>query len=325
MAKLIEHEPPIYPVLAMRYGLEGWVTLSFVIARDGKVGDVVVQNSSGLLEFERAAESAALQWRYEPATWGGEPVEQCQNEVLFSFGFEDGAGARSAFTNDYAKVMRLYDEKLYEEAGAAVEELAVKRGLNLYERAWIWMLRAILARQGPDREGELVALETALIQSNDDYFEPALLRNLLLREFELEASLRRYRDALATLDRLQKLDPNGTLPAPVLEVAGQIAALRESPASFAVSGSVAAPRSQGDPLGVWQHTPLHREIAFDMIEGSIERFELRCSWQRFADTPSPETSWRMPQDWGDCSVFVFAPAGTRFRLIEYGPEPGGES
>lgn len=66
--------PPMYPPSARQAGLEGEVRLVFVITRDGAVTDVEVLSSTPGTLFNAAAVQAVRQWRFEPATRGGEPA-----------------------------------------------------------------------------------------------------------------------------------------------------------------------------------------------------------------------------------------------------------
>jgi TonB family protein len=64
---------PGYPLELMRENVEGTVTLSAVIASDGRVGQVTVLSGTNdrLNEYAR---SALLRWRFMPALRDGKPV-----------------------------------------------------------------------------------------------------------------------------------------------------------------------------------------------------------------------------------------------------------
>jgi len=70
----IHHVEPVYPEVARRAGVQGTVILEVVVGRDGNVKDIRVLRSApmGLTE---AAVAAVRQWRFEPSTLGGQPVE----------------------------------------------------------------------------------------------------------------------------------------------------------------------------------------------------------------------------------------------------------
>ena len=82
---------PRYPAALARAGREGWVQLSFVIAKDGSVIDPIIADSSGSRGFERAALSVVKKWQYSPAMVDGEAIEQCQNKVQLDFKLDTSA------------------------------------------------------------------------------------------------------------------------------------------------------------------------------------------------------------------------------------------
>jgi protein TonB len=72
-AKLINKVPPVYPALARQARIQGLVSVNVVIRKDGTV---TVQNvGAGHPLLVPAAVAAVQQWKYEPATVGGEPVD----------------------------------------------------------------------------------------------------------------------------------------------------------------------------------------------------------------------------------------------------------
>jgi TonB family protein len=71
--KLLDRVPPSYPVLARQARIQGLVSLNVVIHKDGTV---TVQNvGAGHPLLAPAAVEAVQQWKYQPTTVGGEPVE----------------------------------------------------------------------------------------------------------------------------------------------------------------------------------------------------------------------------------------------------------
>lgn len=55
--------------------VEGRVVLRILVRRDGTVGGVVINQSSGHHSLDRAASEAAASWRFQPATRDGEAIE----------------------------------------------------------------------------------------------------------------------------------------------------------------------------------------------------------------------------------------------------------
>jgi len=65
---------PAYPSSARRLGIQGKTTLRVYVAADGRVGEVMVQESAGHPDLDSAAADAVKRWRFEPARRGAEPV-----------------------------------------------------------------------------------------------------------------------------------------------------------------------------------------------------------------------------------------------------------
>lgn len=72
-AKIISRKMPVYPKIALQARLQGVVTFTAIIARDGTIQQL--QLVSGHPLFIEAATEAVRQWRYRPTLLNGEPVE----------------------------------------------------------------------------------------------------------------------------------------------------------------------------------------------------------------------------------------------------------
>ena len=72
----IQQSAPTIPAMASERGdLHGYVTLDVRVGTDGSVTDVQVTNDPLGLGCGQAAADAVRQWRFQPATQGGQPVE----------------------------------------------------------------------------------------------------------------------------------------------------------------------------------------------------------------------------------------------------------
>jgi len=65
---------PSYPAAARRAGIEGTTVLGVFVETDGRVAEVVVKQSAGHPDLDRAAADAVRRWRFEPARRGSEAV-----------------------------------------------------------------------------------------------------------------------------------------------------------------------------------------------------------------------------------------------------------
>jgi TonB family protein len=100
-ATALERQPPKFPVDAARNGNEGWVKLSFVVDENGAVVDPIIEDSSGIRDFEKASMRAIKKWQYSPAMRDGKNIEQCRNSVQLDFALDRGVKVlgKSLFVN----------------------------------------------------------------------------------------------------------------------------------------------------------------------------------------------------------------------------------
>ena len=65
---------PRYPESARRAGVQGVTTLRVRVLENGKVGEVIVDQSAGFRDLDMAAMDAVKKWLFEPARQGKSPV-----------------------------------------------------------------------------------------------------------------------------------------------------------------------------------------------------------------------------------------------------------
>ncbi|AFJ02536.1 TonB-like protein [Methylophaga frappieri] len=77
--------PPNYPRMAQRRGIEGVVTVSFIITKDGRVRDPQVISATPKNVFDDEALKAVLKWRFKAKQVDGQPVERrATQEIEFT-------------------------------------------------------------------------------------------------------------------------------------------------------------------------------------------------------------------------------------------------
>jgi protein TonB len=79
---------PIYPQEAASRGIEGYVTVEFVVDEQGNVGNVLVIDSSHRL-FEKSAIQAAQRSRFRPRVVDGVAVATSGIRKRFRFELEE--------------------------------------------------------------------------------------------------------------------------------------------------------------------------------------------------------------------------------------------
>jgi len=65
---------PSYPSTALRQGIQGTTLLRVHVLIDGRVGEVIVQESAGHPDLDQAAIDAVRRWHFDPARRGNDPV-----------------------------------------------------------------------------------------------------------------------------------------------------------------------------------------------------------------------------------------------------------
>ena len=65
---------PNYPESARRAGAQGTTLLKLRVLETGRVGEIVVEQSSGHRDLDSAAADAVKKWLFEPARMGQEPI-----------------------------------------------------------------------------------------------------------------------------------------------------------------------------------------------------------------------------------------------------------
>jgi periplasmic protein TonB len=81
--RLVHRVQPEYPGGARQQRISGTVRLHAIIANDGSIGQLELVSGDPILA--RAALEAVRQWKYQPATINGDPVEvDTTIDVIFS-------------------------------------------------------------------------------------------------------------------------------------------------------------------------------------------------------------------------------------------------
>jgi TonB family protein len=323
-AKPIKRRNPRWPRPEAEAGVEGWVVVSYVIKPDGTVEEAIIEDSSGRRAFERASASAIDDWIYEPATMNGEPVEQCHTRVLLLFELErekqNKRGAKKAFKNHYKRANQLLEKGKLKEARSKIDEIEEKFVTTLYESSRLWILRSMLQEKEGDDLGQLESLQRG-VPGGGEYVEPNVYLTVLMKIFNLQMQFQHYADALDTIEALEDLDLDNDMATKLAQFKHQVEGLRTTDQAVAIEGTIGEAREEHDGSGVWEHQLLRRTAGIEGVSGSLERVELRCDWRRVKAKPEKGRAWRIPPEWGECSIYVFGEPGSTFQLLEYASTP----
>lgn len=73
--KVLKRSPVVYPELARRQGISGFVTMNVLIDESGNVEDVEIIESKPEEIFDLKANDTVRRWKFEPATYNGKKVK----------------------------------------------------------------------------------------------------------------------------------------------------------------------------------------------------------------------------------------------------------
>lgn len=73
--KVVKRSPIVYPELARKQGISGYVAMNVLISESGNVEDVEIIESEPKEIFDLKADSTIRMWKFEPATYNGKKVK----------------------------------------------------------------------------------------------------------------------------------------------------------------------------------------------------------------------------------------------------------
>ena len=322
-AKIVDRAPPVYPPFAEVDRMEGWVILSFIISPQGEVTEPMIEDSTGIKAFESSAIEALKKWRYMPATRDGVPVEQAVRKFRMAFQIEspgNGAtkGARPAFVRQYRDIQKLINERELAKAETLLQALESAERQNLYEDAWLWWLKFTYLKtaNSDDLSQERDALRIA-IGYEQDYLPPDVMVTAAQELYALEikgndfsAARRvflRLRDSEAARQSKYYEETIGVLR-PHFDRVQQVIDGHDTLTVLATIGS----------HDYWVHDLMRGSFSLSDLKGNIQFLEVRCGrgTKRY-ESVAADTTWAVPDSWGDCGVYVKGGRGSSFVFQEH--------
>ena len=197
----IERIEPKYPINAARQSREGWVRLSFVIDKEGNVGNVLVTETSGSKDLTQSAIKAAKEWKYEPAMENGQPVQQCANSVQMDFRMHKNGttGVSRKFKSQYKKAQQALVEKDYKVLDEQLTLMKKDKYMHLSENNYFHLLSADYAKEKGEKYEQLSHLSRVAMSLGGDDNEKQKLP-VLYQMFRLEVELNQFKAAHSTYE-----------------------------------------------------------------------------------------------------------------------------
>jgi TonB family protein len=313
---------PQYPEAAERLGREGWVTLSFVVSETGRVIESMIEDSSGDVVFEDEALRTVGAWRYEPATLSGTPVEQAMTNVRLVFAMESGRGrVNQGFRGGRNEILDLIRTGRLDAAGERLARLRDAEKINLGEDASYWWIRvAYLEALSNSDPRELRASLQRALQFGTIHLEPDAIDLASERLYGLQVQDLDFGAARKTFERLRETPQARRSDAYAVAVGNMEAhyanleALIDGSDPFSVSARIGE-------RGYWVRELVRRSFSIVNVEGTLETIDIRCArGTRRYPWVSEDSTWNIPESWGDCGVYVKGAEGSTFGFYVYPPE-----
>ena len=318
-AQILQQSGPKYPRDAKKRGQEGWVMLSFMVNEKGGVSDALIEDSSGVPAFEKEALKVVKKWRYEPATFNGDPVPQRQTRLVLTYAMDmPRRGASLRFREGYSSVQERLNEQDYTGAEREWQTLADFDGWNLYETARLWSLYALVGEAQGDNAQALTGLLRAT-RGGGSYLEKDFYAAALRKMFVLQLQADNRAGALATYGQLERRA--GSLDG-FQQLTEAATTLRERLQAAEVLATEARVEVIAGKI-FWTRRLLRREIELFDIRGKLETIDFRCDWGRVTDKAVVGKRWQLPPEYGDCDVYVYGRKGSRFSLLQFPAVPAG--
>lgn len=310
-AQPIKRVNPTYPSSSARQHQEGWVRVSFVINKEGKVEDPVVQDSSGLRAFEKATLRAIKRWQYSPATQDGKPIQQCRNMVQLDFRLSGKSGVTRKFKARYKEVADAINSNDLPLAAELIAEMKDDQLWNLTESAFFWLVDSSYAKATRDHVRELKSVRRALA-INSNAISTSTTQYLLEREFVLSVAQNQYRQAMQAYTRLKPFLEGKP------ELTSRLTPYAEKIKSLILSKEPIVREEIIDEEGRVFHQLSRNAFVLNIAEGELDEVQIRCDNKLSRFTAVSQSEWHIPATWGQCSVFVSGSPGARFEVIEVG-------
>jgi TonB family protein len=301
---------PKYPKGAAQASREGWAQFSFIIEEDGSVSNVISTDDSGSKDMTLAAKNAVLKWKFEPALENGKPVQQCVNSVQLDFKMNEG-GTKTVtrrFKSLYTKTQEAFDKKDYIKVEEYLANFKKIKYMHLSENNFLQLLHAEYAKVQGDEALQLTHLYKVRFSSKGEDSAQAL--SVLDQRFILEVKLNLLKQAYKTFKAIEKIPASKHYLARYQKIIKRVDEYVNSAADFMVSADIRDNE-------YWQYALARNEFTLSNIDGKLSKMDIRCANKRHVYSIESNNTWKLPESWQHCHIFVFGENNTTFNVTEH--------
>ena len=302
----IERFAPRYPKSAAKQSREGWVKLSFVIEENGSVSNVLVNESSGSKDFDRAAKRAVEKWRYQPALENGKPIQQCANNVQIDFRMNKNG--QQKVSPKFYKIYQETRDALSAKDFTVVEKNIIKLDSfsyrHLSENNFFHLLAADFHQEKGNQREELFHLSRTRFHQAEDKL------NIYNRQFWLAIKLNLFKQAQFALNRIKKLEESKPFLDKYEQTMERVNAAIEGKEDIIVEANLKNKE-------FWHYNLVRKSFSITDIKGGLTKLDVRCANKRHIFTVEENNTWTIPDSWNSCDLFIYGEDNSQFYIIEH--------
>lgn len=289
-------------------GPEGWVKVAYSITEDGSTANVRVLQSQPARLDPAETIRAVQQWRFNPASIDGTPVEWHNNVETIVFDIaEIPLEVSSGFAAAFEETAELIANDRHDQARTRNASMQAEQISRLYEIGLANMQLAVIELQQGNYHAAYEAVRRATPVEATQLYPDEMIAALTYR-FAIEVQLGRAADALETFERLNAVQPVAE-DDPMRQQVNVVREAMNSDAILPIQARVAS----GD---AWNYTPMRRTFAVGEVDGSLDELGIECNLRTAVLPFQEEVEWTVPESWGDCTLAFSGRRGTTFVFFE---------
>jgi TonB family protein len=293
------------------YPTEGLVLLRATVAKDGSLKDLKLVRVVGPQIFATNAIEAVKDWRYQPATRAGVPVDRPNWEIMAVFRYRENIkGARDEVYRIVRTAVGLSGEGKHAESIAMLLPVLSKPHLSFYEREIVCLQLSIAYGKLGDLMTAREYLDDATLVG-DGYLSsglrPKLWRMVILTDTQTGQLL----EAKQAFDKLNAIEPVAADDpiANVMHTADeQIRSGKVLTADQRISTTSVLPQ--------WRHQLMRHNFALLNARGKLDRLTIMCGEHLIESVYADKAEWHIPKSWEKCVLDIYGAPGTTFTLAE---------
>ena len=306
---LLKGADPSYPRSALSRGVEGWVTMHYMVDPQGKTYDIEIVGGTGDRSLEKAAIRAAKKYRYDPAKFQGKPIDAGASARV-TFALQDQKSLAKKFARLFTKFQAAAQENNHREMKLLLSKLDELEITSLYESAIAQLMKAAYATSIDDSEGVRRAYGTALSLNEDhNFFTDAQTRSFMLALMQAEVATGHIRAALDTWSELDLVLTDEQLRSKLVAQTAELQSVLVGNGATSVSGTISA----GYRFAYKLAKP---SFALSRVVGRLAEVKLFCEKGRVAFPVAEDVVYRVEKDLGICTLVLVGDLKTTFQIVD---------